>query len=214
MIESDLGIQFIGCTGFARAGKDLFCNILSKQLKEKFDMNSQVYSLAYELKVDCKNFILENLGLDVFSTDSKEKSIFRPLLVEYAQIKRNQTNGRYWLEKLHKRITGDVKCDKLFDVKRDIVIISDIRFNEFPHDEIYWVKHELQGKLVHISQYTINNGIKKFNSPPNYMEELNDPKIKPCADYCIEWEYIKTDDPINNEYLNDMVNKCLTVILK
>jgi hypothetical protein len=53
-----------------------------------------------------------------------------------------------------------------------------------------------------------------FTLPPNSTEAENDPKVKACADYCIEWEYHKTDDPLASPYLNHVVRECLKTIVQ
>lgn len=209
---------YIAATGLARTGKNLFCDIAARQLYDKYKLTSGVYPLAYELKSDCEKFILEKLGLNVFTEITEEKNIFRPLLVCYADIKRKQTNGRYWLELLDKRIRNE---------HVDVVFISDLRFAEYPKDEVFWLKEELHGKLVHINKFTygfptngrhvrvINDKTKKiFVDPPNQTEAVNDPKVKKYADYCIEWEDIGGTNQINDPYLNTMVSQCLDVIVK
>ena len=50
---------YIGVSGFARSGKNLFCDIAQKVLKEKYNLTSKTYALAYFLKKDCEPFIQE-----------------------------------------------------------------------------------------------------------------------------------------------------------
>lgn len=204
-------IKYIGVSGLARTGKNIFCDIAIKQLKDNFNLNAKSYALAHELKKDCANFVNSKLGLNVFSEDTKEKSIFRPLLVWYADTKRTQTNGRYWIELLNDAI----KRDNNHNI--DIILISDIRFAEYPNDEIFWLKNELNGKLIHITKFSydkLEKNKKIFNDPPNETEKTNDPKIKKNADYLIEWEDVNEPNLINNIYLNQHVNDCLKFILQ
>lgn len=202
-------IKYIGISGLARAGKNIFCDIAIKQLKEEYNLKAKSYALAFELKKDCAEFVNSKLGLDVFTENTENKNIFRPLLVWYAHVKRTQSMGRYWIEQLNNTIKNDNNMDS------DIILISDIRFAEYPKDEIFWLRHELNGKLIHISKfsYDVNNN-KIFNKPPNETERLNDPKIKKDADYLIEWESSNGDNLINNIDLNQHVRKCLKSILQ
>lgn len=205
-------IKYMGVSGCARSGKNIFCDIAIKQLKEDYNLNAKSYALAFELKKDCEPFIKNKLGLDVFSEITEHKNIFRPLLVWYANVKRTQTQGRYWIELLNNTIKNDINDNNI-----DIVLISDIRFAEYPKDEIFWLKDELNGKLIHISKFSYDTFIKDkkiFNKPPNDTERLNDPKIKNNADYLIEWESMNGDNLINNEYLNKKVKDCLKFILQ
>jgi hypothetical protein len=220
--------KVIGVTGLARTGKNLFCDIVTKQLKEKHNMRAKTYALAYELKKDCADFVNTKLGLDVFSEKTEDKNIFRDLLVWYGATKRKQTQGRYWIELLEKRITNELEVENsLLGEPVDVVIISDIRFAEYEKDEVFWLKNELKGSLVHISKFTygfptdgrhvrvINDKTKKiFVDPPNISEATNDPKIKAFADYKLEWEDVGKVNLINDVYLNQQVEQALKVILK
>lgn len=212
---------YIGVSGFARSGKNLFCDIAEKILKEKFNLSSKTYALAYLLKKDCEPFIQEKLGLSAFSEKTEDKNLFREMLVWYGGVKRKQTEGRYWTGLLHEELKKDTN---------DVNFISDIRYVEYSGDEIFWLKKELGGKLVHISKYTygfptdgrhyrINDLSKKiYTEAPNQHEAINDPKIRFLADYKVEWEQVTTNgnkqDLVNNVVLNTIVEDCLKTILK
>jgi hypothetical protein len=60
------------------------------------------------------------LGIDVFTQDTKEKDIIRPLLVWYGGVKRHQSKGTYWTSLLKKKIDADKVSD--------VVFITDIRY--------------------------------------------------------------------------------------
>jgi len=212
---------YIGVSGFARSGKNLFCDIADKVLKEKFNLSSKTYALAYLLKKDCEPFIQEKLGLSAFSEKTEDKNLFREMLVWYGGVKRKQTEGRYWTGLLHEELKKDTN---------DVNFISDIRYVEYSGDEIFWLKKELGGKLVHISKYTygfptdgrhyrVNDLSKKiYTEAPNQHEAINDPKIRFLADYKVEWEQVTTNgnkqDLVNNIVLNTIVEDCLKTILK
>ena len=212
---------YIGVSGFARSGKNLFCDIAEKVLKEKFNLSSKTYALAYLLKKDCEPFIQEKLGLSAFSEKTEDKNLFREMLVWYGGVKRKQTEGRYWTGLLHEELKKDTN---------DVNFISDIRYLEYSGDEVFWLKKELNGKLVHISKYTygfptdgrhyrVNDFSKKiYTEAPNQHEAINDPKIRFIADYKVEWEQITTNGDkqnlINNVSLNNIVEECLKTILK
>lgn len=212
---------YIGVSGFARSGKNLFCDIAEKVLKEKFNLSSKTYALAYLLKKDCEPFIQEKLGLSAFSEKTEDKNLFREMLVWYGGVKRKQTEGRYWTGLLHEELKKDTN---------DVNFISDIRYVEYSGDEIFWLKKELGGKLVHISKYTygfptdgrhyrVNDLSKKiYTEAPNQHEAINDPKIRFLADYKVEWEQVTTNgnkqDLVNNIVLNTIVEDCLKTILK
>ncbi len=213
---------YIGVSGFARSGKNLFCDIAQKILKEKYNMSSKTYALAYFLKKDCEPFIQEKLGLNSFSEKTEDKNTFREMLVWYGGVKRKQTEGKYWTGLLHEELKKDTN---------DVNFISDIRYVEYVDDEVFWLKKQLGGKLVHVSKYTygfpsdgrhyrINDMSKKiYTEAPNQHEALNDPKIRFLADYKVEWEQIVSVDKnqeglINNPNLNLIVEECLKTIVK
>jgi len=142
-------------------------------------------------------------------------------LVWYVGVKRKQTEGKYWTGLLHEELKKDTN---------DVNFISDIRYVEYVDDEVFWLKKQLGGKLIHVSKYTygfptdgrhyrINDKSKKiYGEAPNQHEALNDPKIRILADYKVEWEQVVTDknqsDLINNPNLNLIVEDCLKTILK
>ena len=84
--------KYIGVSGVARSGKNLFCDIAIKQLSQK-GVKAKQYALAYYLKKDCEEFIKTKLGLDVFTEKTDDKTIFREMLVWYGGVKRKQTEG-------------------------------------------------------------------------------------------------------------------------
>lgn len=217
---------YIGVSGLARSGKNLFCDIAINILKEKYGLKGKQYALAYYLKKDCEQFVKDKLKLNVFSENTGEKSQFRELLVWYADIKRKQTQGRYWVDLLNNDITKDKDSDVIF--------ISDIRYISYPKDEVWWIKNELtNGKLIHVKKYTYgfrNDGrhtiVKKkplekiYDVAPNTHEQINDPKIEKIADYKIEWEDIAGIDKafdkeslLKHPYLNKIVLDCLATIM-
>jgi hypothetical protein len=202
--------QYIGITGVARSGKNLFCDISRKVLKEQYGLSSNSYALAYFLKQDCEDFVKNKLGLDVFSEKTEDKQIFRELLVWYGAVKRKQSEGRYWTGKLKPFLEID---------KSDVVFVTDIRYDFYEKDERYWIQNELNGKLIHISKYSYgfpsdgrrlrpdiaNTASKIYVHPPNEHEAVNDPKIKVRADIRFEWEHVYTTEADYNELINNSI---------
>lgn len=211
-------IKYIGVSGLARSGKNLFCEIATKQILETYGLRAKTYALAYALKQDCAEFVKDKLGMDVFSERTDDKNVFRELLVWYGATKRKQTQGRYWVELLQKHIELDTQLEKDLGNPVDVVLVSDIRFIEYDKDEVYWIKNELNGKLVHITKYKwdIKQSEKTYVLPPNMSETVNDPKVKAAANYKLEWEEVdnaKYNQLINNAYLNTYVKDVLDTIL-
>ena len=169
--------MYIGLSGVAGAGKDLFFSLLSRKMK------CTKFSLADALKKEVSPFTQEFYGIDPLTCSRKEKERIRPLLVTHGSIKRDQSNGRHWINKLNKKIKNNMTSST--------VIITDIRYDDYPEDEVHWLMKELGGYLVHISLYDVvprlNVDFKKYVMPANEEEAKNNPKLQSKADYIIEW---------------------------
>ena len=48
-----------------------------------------------------------------------------------------------------------------------INIITDVRFNKYKKDEVYWLKKEINGVLIHLSRYDEIKGKRVFFPPAN-----------------------------------------------
>lgn len=220
----------IGVGGVARAGKNLFCDLLVKQLKQQYNLHAQHFALAYELKMDCRQFIWDKFNIDVFTENTDEKKIFRDMLVWYGDAKRKQSNGRYWIDKLNNRIGKEFAWGT---PPIDVAIISDIRYDFYENDEVDYIRKEKNGPFIHISKYTYGfptdgrvvkvggqtvNNTKIFTDPANSHEALNDPKLQKKADYLLQWEDIGVGknlayaELLDNQYLNNTVIECLKSI--
>ena len=212
----------IGVGGVARAGKNLFCDLLVKQLKQQYALEAKHFALAYELKCDCRDFIRDKFNIDVFTENTEEKKIFRDMLVWYGDAKRKQSNGRYWINKLDMRIEAEFASGT---PPIDVAIISDIRYDFYEQDEVDWIKKEKNGPFIHVSKYIMSylhihddTLSKDFTRPANEHERVNDPKLQKKADYLLQWEdisYGKTltyQELLDNEYLNNAVIECLKSI--
>lgn len=182
-------MTIIGISGYARSGKDLFTSVAQKVLNEH-GLKSEKFALAYELKNDLKSLIKNKTGIDVFTDNTQEKSIIRPLLVSYGDVMRKISEGKYWTNKVEHRI------DKS---KADVVFITDIRYDVYPEDECTWLQKKMAGKLIHITKYkqgpvpsgrrfSKNKIVKIYDSAPNDHELLNNPKVKAKANCAFEWE--------------------------
>lgn len=173
--------KYIGISGVARSGKNLFCDIAKDILLEEYGKTSDTFALANYLKLDCEQFLKEKLGLNVWSEITEEKTIFRPFLIWYGGVKRNWSKGRCWIDMLDPNIRSS---------KADVCFVSDIRFAKYANDEAYWIQTELSGKLIHLSRYKINKetGSKDYVPPASMDEVENDPMLKRIADVSLEWK--------------------------
>ena len=176
-----MGTYYIGIGGVARAGKDSFANSLLNLLR--LDGYRTIRSsLAEPLKHDCKEFISTKLGLDVWTDNTQEKAIFREMLVWYGKVKRQQTDGKYWTDLLTKKIEIE---------SPDICIVPDIRYLQYPEDEVYWLKDKMKGCLIHVQRKDVNGDIVP---PANMDESINDFLIRDHADYQLEWNTVGVED--------------------
>jgi hypothetical protein len=176
-----MSIFYIGIGGVARSGKDSFANNLLDILKEN-NFNAIKSSLAEPLKHDCKEFISSKLGLDVWTDKTEEKAIFREMLVWYGKVKRQQSEGQYWTNLLTKRVEMAAP---------EICIVPDVRYLQYPEDEVFWLKNKMNGILIHIERKDINGDIVP---PANMDESINDKLIKDNADYSVVWPTYAPDD--------------------
>jgi ribosome-binding ATPase YchF (GTP1/OBG family) len=193
----------IGITGVATSGKDTLFNFLHKKFKEK-GIKSKRYALADILKKKIKPFIEEEFNIDINNLSPKEKESIRPILVIYGKIKRERSNGRYWIDLL----------DENIDKNTSIPIVTDIRYAEYEKDELHWLIKENKGFLIHISR--VLNG--KIIPPANDEEARNDIFLSEKSHYKMVWctnpceetlyeEYNKNFEEIYEQYTRYRFNK-------
>ena len=134
-------------------------------------------SIANNLKQEISWVSRELYGINSSNCTREEKDTIRPLLVAHGVIKRELSNGRHWVEMLNKELAPD-----------KINIITDIRFNKYEKDEVYWLKKEINGVLIHLSRYDEIKGKRVFFSPANEEERRNDPLVKKESDFALNWK--------------------------
>tara|TARA_Y100000593_G_scaffold749_1_gene1421 strand:+ start:38133 stop:38741 length:609 start_codon:yes stop_codon:yes gene_type:complete len=188
----------IGISGVAGAGKDLFFSLLQKHLPVKR------FALADSLKNDVRGWCVNRYGIDPTECSRDDKEKIRDFLVFHGTFMRAQTKGRYWIDKL------DYEVRRYLNSWENIPVITDIRYQEHPEDEVTWIKKELKGVIVHVSQYQLKDDKRVWKCPVNSEEQRQDPILKNHADFSVEWEKIKCDNPLESEYLNKEVEKFAT----
>ena len=198
--------KIIGISGVAGSGKDTFFELLSEEI------DCRRYSLADCLKKEVNEWTEKIYNINAMTCTRLEKEIIRPFLVFHAGMRRTQTEGRYWIDKLDTEINeiSPPKKDGVItrDISTELQVITDIRFDEYDKDEVYWLKEELNGYLIHISMYKSDDDPKKrIDKPPaNDAEAKNDPLLREKADYCIEWPELSPFDPKDlKKYVNDFI---------
>jgi hypothetical protein len=208
-------MKLIGISGVARSGKDLFTTVAQEVLKQH-GLKTERFALAYELKSDLKDLIHTKTGIDVFTENTEEKNIIRPLLVAYGDVMRKITEGKYWTQKVEQRLGKS---------NADVVFITDIRYDHYIEDECAWLQNKQSGKLIHVTKYVMspmpqgkrfskNKQVKVYQSAPNEHESLNDPKVRKRSDLKIEWEDVSSQggDITKNATIVKIVTDALTEI--
>lgn len=218
----------IGCGGYARSGKDTFVKI-ARKIAEQTGYITHKAAFADALKNEVSTFIMQHYGINVWTEDSIEKSIIRPLLVAHGCQKRLQTKGRYWIDKI------DEMIEKSVFLPNTILFISDCRFP----NEVDWVHNKWNGWFVHLKKYSVEkryttythpvcssfSGIvetKTYDKAPNEEEAKNDPICEKNADFRLELENMTAKEErlhsgikitpeavLDNTYLNKEIKLCL-----
>lgn len=193
----------VGIGGVARSGKNLLCDLLMQNLYLE-GYTSKQFALASDLKNDCNEFLYKMCDLNVWTDLTEDKSQFREFLVWYGNLKRKQSNGRYWIEKLDRRIST-YECD--------VAIVTDVRYDVYDEDEVHWIKEEKQGLLIHLKRFSRDeNNFMQYTKPANQHESSNDSSLYTKADINITWETVS--DPKNNEIIIDIVNNTTKKIIE
>lgn len=200
---------YIGITGLARSGKNMFADILSSILNERLQYTTEMFALAHVIKKDCESFVKDKLNLSVWSEKTEDKNVFRDLLVWYGKVKREQTKGRHWI---------DMLTNHMDKSNVDVKIITDIRYAAYENDELSWLRNELNGKLIHVSKYSIVDEQIIYNTPPNTHEAIQDPILKKAADVIFEWKDM-SDIPYQDKIAdinlrNRIFDECVKPIFK
>ena len=184
----------IAAAGVSRSGKNSFCDLIHKKL-ENLGFTVKQHALANQLKADLYFLIQHNLNIDVYKCNDVEKQLIRPILVEWGRIRRIQSKGIFWTNLVEQQIVKSTS---------QIQLISDLRYDFYPEDELFWLKKRMNGILVHIKRYSASECWPK-NDPqdirirreyikaPNEDEKINDPKLEATADYKVEWPTVPLD---------------------
>ncbi len=165
--------KFICCSGNGRCGKDLFADLLIKNVGSNKIVK---LSLAEQLKRDCAPFLKDVCGVDD-PFEPKNKSEIRPLWIWFGGFKREQTNGKYFLESLQKRVD-------FFDNSGlyTTFIIPDVRLeNEYEYFK------DRNSVFVFIDKYKFENDQITYTPPASKEEAYNNPILRQSADVKVKW---------------------------
>lgn len=171
----------IGLAGKAGSGKDTLFNILQHALAPT---TTQRWSIGDIVRADLNKLDgLASNDINLFKLKGPQKEIWRPLMAAYGNACRQETEGRYFINELDWRLRFTQQPTLPI-----ISVITDIRFDQFEHDEVHWVKEELKGKLVYIDRYTTDlDGNKSAIPFVNDLERSQDENLRKKADIIINW---------------------------
>tara|TARA_B100001113_G_scaffold348466_1_gene342360 strand:- start:375 stop:1085 length:711 start_codon:yes stop_codon:yes gene_type:complete len=197
--------NFVGISGIAGAGKDLFFTLCREYLK-KHRIHSARVALGDEVKARSDKAIKDLYGFSAKTCNREQKNQIRSHLVFLGTLKRKETQGRYWIEQAEETIKSLYKnclpqnlTHEGGTQQKPFVFITDVRYNEYKKDEVYWVRNQLKGTLVHVEKFTphanvncnnVPTGEFTHNSPPapNNSEKKNDPRVQKKADFLVKWQ--------------------------
>lgn len=195
-----MSVLYVGIAGVARSGKDSLALEIENLIRSYKGKTIYRTSLAQPLKEDCKDFIKDYLGLNVFTDNNEEKATFREFLVWYGKVKRQQTEGKYWTNLLDERV-------KQF--QPDVCIVPDIRYQQYEGDEVSWLKAKENNVLIHLQRIAINGEIVP---PANMDESINDSIIQNSADYKIVWPTFTDENKDNN--MKEFASQVFNAVIK
>ena len=114
-------------------------------------------------------------------------------MIEWAKIRRKQSQGTYYTSLLEDRIKN---YDLLNFSPKDktIFIIDDFRYTSevsgYQEDEDTWIR-KMGGVIVHLSRYTVLHDVEPFRfyiKPKIPDEIINNSVIERIADFRMQWE--------------------------
>ena len=91
--------NIIGLGGIAQSGKDFFFTNLKKTTKR----NVIRFAIADELKKELFSLIKNTYNVDIFNCSAEDKEKIRPMLLSHGKIRRNDSKGRYWINKISEK---------------------------------------------------------------------------------------------------------------
>jgi hypothetical protein len=178
----------IGISGAARVGKDTLCRALIREFK-KINLIAIRKSIAGDtVKKDLQELLMQKLNIDSFTENTDEKTLLRPILVEYGKLMRNTSQGRYFIDN--------------FEYSRNTInIIPDIRYAEYKRDELSWLKDESKGVLIFLEREEISDA--------NETEKINNKIIRNFADHYIRWGRLDENDEKEKTLINSYAREFL-----
>lgn len=190
----------LGFSGRAGSGKDTLFNLLQMHFGARFEIQ----------RVSVGDIIRQHLNalpgpasknVNFFNLKGEQKEAWRPLMVAYGNACRSATNGRYFIDILANSIRQPIIS------RPRITCITDIRFDEYEKDEVFWLQNELKGKLIYIDRYTTDLDGNESTIPfVNDTEREQDPKLRKKADLIIRWPTVNDKQTLLN-YANTLFER-------
>lgn len=159
----------IGICGNARCGKDTMADLIQEILAD-IGVKSKKINLADSLKDELKDFLDQTLGIDVYTDNTDQKTIIRPLLVTWGTHVRRKLDPDIWIKKAAEKMTDE--C---------VYIIPDIRYP----NEMDWLRQH-KSYCIFIDRIDGESMIP----PANEDEASNNPTLKANSDFQLTWQTV------------------------
>jgi len=163
----------IGICGNARCGKDTMADLIQEVLAD-INVKSKKINLADSLKDELRDFVDKTLGIDVYTDNTEEKTIIRPLLVTWGTHVRRKLDNNVWIKQAAEKMTE--QC---------VYIVPDIRFP----NELEWLRQH-NSYCIFIDRMDGENIIP----PANDEEADNNPILKASSDFQLTWQTVGAEN--------------------
>jgi len=163
----------IGICGNARCGKDTMAELIQEVLAD-INVKSKKINLADSLKDELRDFVDKTLGIDVYTDNTEEKTIIRPLLVTWGTHVRRKLDNNVWIKQAAEKMTE--QC---------VYIVPDIRFP----NELEWLRQH-KSYCIFIDRMDGENIVP----PANEEEAANNPILKASCDFQLTWQTVGAEN--------------------
>lgn len=163
----------IGICGNARCGKDTMAELIQEVLAD-INVKSKKINLADSLKDEVREFVDKTLGIDVYTDNTEEKTIIRPLLVTWGTHVRRKLDPNVWIKQAAEKMTE--QC---------VYIVPDIRFP----NELEWLRQH-KSYCIFIDRMDGD----KIVPPANPEEAENNPILKENSDFQLTWQTVGAEN--------------------
>jgi hypothetical protein len=194
--------MLLGLAGVAGCGKDTFFTYLKKACEKK-SITIKRYSFGDELKHEVNKWTTNQYGIDAVNCCRPDKEKIRPFLISHGVIKRDRSEGQYWIQKVKNTIEKDPEPP-------DIACVTDVRYNQYKNDEASWIKNRF-GIVVYIQRLIKTEEAAELRVPleaKNPEELKNDPLVKDSANY------IASVKEVHESMIEEIMDKEINIFLE